>query len=107
MSRIEVAAKLTHCTLLVLREWKIKEFRVESVRMDPGGIKSGRRTLIRKGVLATDSGGTVSTIDQSAVALPNEETLNTQHDVVVKLVNHQYASRSEDPERRLKLLEEV
>ncbi|KAL5536304.1 hypothetical protein ACEPAF_125 [Sanghuangporus sanghuang] len=68
----------------LLRGWNIKEF--NRIKMDPGALKSGRRATIRKGELTTEAG--------------------SKRDVVVKLVNQQYALRSSDPERRLKLLVE-
>ncbi|KAL5530903.1 hypothetical protein ACEPAG_3779 [Sanghuangporus baumii] len=68
----------------LLRNWNIKEF--NRIKMDPGALKSGRRATIRKGELTTEAGG--------------------KRDVVVKLVNPQYASRSSDPEKRLELLVE-
>lgn len=40
----------------VLRDWNINEVQVSNVIMEPGGIKSGRRALIRKAELTAETG---------------------------------------------------
>lgn len=91
-----------------LRTWGVREID-QNCLQERSSIKGGRRAGIKKGLLMTKPGDQVSKDMPHALShgIKHEFVVFIKRAVAVKVVNMEYASRSSDPAKRLRLLVEV